>query len=221
MDPHVMGTNPPPLQPSPTTITHPMVDTKRQERRNRGWRNSAKTIVTAAEWYTRRRHNPYRSASMGSPPPQPLDHHVDSHLHYSSPQNLRKSGDMWGFSTQYNQPVRSYDDAHCLICPIGHIGWAQVNIATAILGCWGRTRPWQCAEIWTMTVHSLLKYTFVTITSFPFALRRRVPGRTSLICIPPERLAKSVHPEIHVCPVFDCPGGGTKFLARKRAVLSC
>jgi len=51
------------------TITHPMVDTKRQGRRNRGRRNSAKTIVTTAEWYTRRRHNPYRSTSMVSPPP--------------------------------------------------------------------------------------------------------------------------------------------------------
>jgi len=32
------------------TITHPMVDTKRQRRRNRGWSNPTKTIVTAAEW---------------------------------------------------------------------------------------------------------------------------------------------------------------------------
>jgi len=122
------------------TITHPMVDAKRPGRRNRARRNSAKTIVTAAEWHTRRRHNPYRSTSMGSPPPQPLDHQVGYHLHYSSPQNLRKSGDMWGFSTQHNKQDRSYDDSSCLICPIGHIGLAQVNIATAILSCWGRTR---------------------------------------------------------------------------------
>ena len=47
---------------------------------------------------------------------------------------------MWGFSTENNQPVRSFDDSSCLICPIGHIGWAQVDIATAILSCWGRTR---------------------------------------------------------------------------------
>jgi len=80
------------------TITHPMVDTKRQRRRNRGWSKSAKTIVTAAEWYTRRRHNPYRSTSMGPLPPQPRDHQVGHHLHYSSPQNLRKSGDLWGFA---------------------------------------------------------------------------------------------------------------------------
>ena len=42
----------------------------------------------------------------------------------------------------------------------------------------------------------------------------------SLICIPPERLAKSVHPERHVCPVFGCPGGGSKFLTGDRAVFS-
>ena len=47
---------------------------------------------------------------------------------------------MWGFSTEKNQPVRSFDDPSCLICPIGHIGWAQVNTAQAILSCWGRTR---------------------------------------------------------------------------------
>jgi len=122
------------------TITHPMVDTKRQRRRNRGWSNSSKTIVTAAEWYTRRRHNSYQSTPMGSPPPHPLDHQVEYHLHHSSPQNLRKSGNLWDFSTQETQTGRSYDDPSCLICPIGHIGWAQVNIATAILSCWGRTR---------------------------------------------------------------------------------
>jgi len=122
------------------TITYPMVDTKRQGRWNRGRRNSAKTKVTAAEWHTRRRHNPYRSTPMGSQHLQPLDHQV-GYLHPSSSQNLRKSGDMWGFSTVNNQPVRSYDDPSCLICPIGHIGWTQVNIATAISSCWGRTRP--------------------------------------------------------------------------------
>ena len=47
---------------------------------------------------------------------------------------------MWGFSTKQNQPVRSFDDPFCLICPIGHIGWAQVNTVRAILSCWGRTR---------------------------------------------------------------------------------
>jgi len=122
------------------TITHPMVDTQRQRGRNRGWSNPTKTIVTAAEWYTRRRHYSYRSTPMGSPPPLPLDHQVEYHLHYFSPQNLRKSGDLWGFSTQDNQPVRSYDDPSCLICPIGHIGWAQVDIVTAILSCLWRTR---------------------------------------------------------------------------------
>jgi len=47
---------------------------------------------------------------------------------------------MWGFSTEQNQPVRSFDDPFCLICPIGHKGWAQVNTAQAILSCWERTR---------------------------------------------------------------------------------
>jgi len=47
---------------------------------------------------------------------------------------------VWGFSTEHNQAVRSFDDSACLICPIGHIGWAQVNTAKAILSCWGRTR---------------------------------------------------------------------------------
>jgi len=122
------------------TITHPMVDTKGHGRWNRGRRSSAKTIVKAAEWYTRRRHNIYRSTPMGSLPLQPLDHQAGHNLHPSSPQNLRKSGDMCGFSTEHNQLVRGYDDSFCLICPIGHIGWTQVDIATAIFSCWGRTR---------------------------------------------------------------------------------
>jgi len=53
---------------------------------------------------------------------------------------------MWGFSTEQNQAVQSFDYSSCLICPIGHIGWAQVNTDQAILSCWGRTRhlpdPW-------------------------------------------------------------------------------
>ena len=60
----------------------------------------------------------------------------------------------------------------------------------------------------------------MTFTSLPLALRRRVPGRTSLICIPPERLAKSVQPEIHVCPMVGCPGGGTLLFAGDRAAFS-
>ena len=47
-----------------------------------------------------------------------------------------------------------------------------------------------------------------------------MPGRTSLICIPPEELARSVHPERHVCPVFKCPCGGSDDLAGDGAVLS-
>jgi len=126
------------------TITHPLVDTQKQSRSNRGREKPSKIIVTAAEWYTRRRPHFYRSTPRGNPPPHPLDHQVEYHLHYSSPQNLRKSGDLWGFSTRDNQPVRSYDDPSCLICPMGQIGWAQVDTATAILSCWGRTRHLPC-----------------------------------------------------------------------------
>ena len=118
-----------------TTITHPLVDTQKQKQGNRDRSNPTTTIVAAAEWYTRRRNHLYRSTPRGTPPPLPSDHQVEYHLHYSSPQNLRKSGDLWGFSTQDNQPGRSNDDPSCLICPIGHIGWAQVDIATAILSC--------------------------------------------------------------------------------------
>jgi hypothetical protein len=35
------------------TITHPLVDTQKQRRSNRGRRKPTKIIVTAAEWYTR------------------------------------------------------------------------------------------------------------------------------------------------------------------------
>jgi len=122
------------------TITHPLLDTKVHGRTHRNRRHSTKTIITAAKWYTRRNIDSYCSPPTGGPPTQALDLQVGHHLHPSSPQNLRKSGDMWGFSTEQNQPVRCFDDPSCLICPIGHIGWAQVNTAQAILTCWGRTR---------------------------------------------------------------------------------
>ena len=65
---------------------------------------------------------------------------MSEELHPSSPHNLRRGRDLWGFSTEQNQAVRSFDDPSCLICPIGHSGWAQVDIAKATLSCWGRTR---------------------------------------------------------------------------------
>jgi len=68
---------------------------------------------------------------------------------------------------------------------------------------------WQLAEIWTITELSLLKYTFVTLTGFPFALMRRVPGRTSRMGIPPEALANSVQPDRHV-PALGSPCSGVK-----------
>jgi len=122
------------------TITHPMLDTKGVGRMQLNRGTSAKTIVTAAEWHTRRRNDTYRNTLMDVPSYQPLRPRVSQYLHSSSPQNLRKSGDMWGSSTENNQPVRSFDDPHCLICPIGHVGWAQVDIAAAVLNCWGRTK---------------------------------------------------------------------------------
>ena len=122
------------------TITYPLLDTKVHGRTQRNRRQSAKSIITAAAWHTRRQNDTYHFPPIGGPPNQPLDLQAGHHLHPYSPQNLRKSGDMWGFSTEHNQPVRSFDDPSCLICLIGHIGWAQVNTAEAILSCWGRTR---------------------------------------------------------------------------------
>jgi len=114
------------------SITHPMLDTKEAGR--------LQPTEAAAEWYNRRRNDTYRHTPMDAPLYQPFRPRVSQYLHSSSPQNLRKSGDMWGFCTENNQPVRSFDDPHCLICPIGHAGWAQVDIAKAVLSCWGRTR---------------------------------------------------------------------------------
>jgi len=77
---------------------------------------------SAAEWHTRRRADTYRSKPMDTPLHRPFAPPVSQYLHASSPKNLRKSSDLWGFSTENNQAVRSFDDPHCLICPIGHKG---------------------------------------------------------------------------------------------------
>jgi len=116
------------------TLTHPLIDTKTVRRKDRNRPRSAKFVTTAAEWYTRRHTDNYRF------PPPNAPHPMSEYLHHSSPHNHRRSGDMWGFSTAQNQAVRSFDDSSCLICPIGHVGWAQVDIAKALLSCWGRTR---------------------------------------------------------------------------------
>jgi len=116
-----------------TTLTHPLIDTKPVRRQYRNWPRPTKFVTTAAEWHTRRHTDIYRF------PPPDAPHPMCEELHPSSPHNLRRSGDMWGFSTAQNQAVRSFDDSSCLICPIGHIGWAQVDIAKAFLSCWGRT----------------------------------------------------------------------------------
>jgi len=127
------------------TITHPLIDTKAHGRMQRNRRHSSKIVTTAAEWHSRRNTDNYRFPPPGDPPTR-FKPHIDHPLHPSSPQNLRKSDDMWGFSTEQNQAVQSFDYSSCLICPIGHIGWAQVNTDQAILSCWGRTRhlpdPW-------------------------------------------------------------------------------
>jgi len=116
------------------TLTHPLVDTQADRRKYRNRRRPAEFVTTAAEWHTRRHTDNYRF------PPPNAPHPMSEYLHPSSPHNLRRSGDMWGFSTTQNQAVRSFDDSSCLICPIGHIGWAQVDTAKALLSCWGRTR---------------------------------------------------------------------------------
>ena len=116
-----------------TTLTHPLIDTKTDRRKYRNRPRPAKFVTTAAEWHTRRHTDNYRF------PPPNAPHPMSEYLHPSSPHNLRRSGDMWGFSTAQNQALRSFDDSSCLICPIGHIGWAQVDIAKAVLGCWGKT----------------------------------------------------------------------------------
>ena len=47
-----------------------------------------------------------------------------------------------------------------------------------------------------------------------------MPGRTSLIGIPPEGLAKSVQPEIHVCAVVGCPGDDNLLFAGEGVAFS-
>jgi hypothetical protein len=73
---------------------------------------------------------------------------------------------------------------------------------------------WQFSEIWTIAEVSRLKYTFVTFTSLPLALRRRMPGRISRIRILlggwPLLLGarlKSVQPEMHDCAERGCFSG--------------
>jgi len=117
-----------------STLTHPLIDTKTARRKYRNRPRPTTFVTTAAEWYTRRHTDNYRF------PPPNAPHPMREELHHSSPHNLRRSGDMWGFSTAQNQAVQSFDDSSCLICPIGHAGWAQVDVATALLSCWGRTR---------------------------------------------------------------------------------
>ena len=47
-----------------------------------------------------------------------------------------------------------------------------------------------------------------------------MPGRTSLIGIPPEGLAKSVQPEIHVCAMVGCPGDDNLLFAGEGVAFS-
>jgi len=123
------------------TLTHPLVDTQADRRKYRNRPRPAKFVTTAAEWYTRRHTDIYRFPLPNAPRQLSEEPHpMSEELHPSSPHNLRRGRDLWGFSTEQNQAVRSFDDSSCLICPIGHIGWAQVDIAKAILSCWGRTR---------------------------------------------------------------------------------
>jgi len=88
-----------------TTLTHPLIDTKTDRRKNRNRPRPAKFVTTAAEWHTRQHTDIYRF------PPPNAPHPMSEYLHPSNPHNLRKSGDMWGFSTTQNQAVRSFDDS--------------------------------------------------------------------------------------------------------------
>jgi len=54
------------------SITHPMLDRKGAGQMQPNWGISAKTIVAAAEWYTRRREDTYRNSPMDAPLYQPF-----------------------------------------------------------------------------------------------------------------------------------------------------
>jgi len=55
------------------SIAHTMLDTKRAERMQQNRGICGKTIVAAAEWYTRRRADTYRNSPMYDPLYQPCD----------------------------------------------------------------------------------------------------------------------------------------------------
>jgi len=76
------------------SITHSMLDTKGTGR--------VQPVVAAAEWHARRRNDTYRNTLMDAPLYRPFGPPLSQCLHSSSPQNLRKSSDMWGFSTENN-----------------------------------------------------------------------------------------------------------------------
>jgi len=105
------------------TLTHPVIDTRPVRRQYRKRPRSTQIVTTAAEWHTRR-----HTDICCFPPPNALrqlreePHPMSEELHPSSPHNLRRGRDLWGFSTEQNQAVRSFDDPSCLICPIGHSG---------------------------------------------------------------------------------------------------
>ena len=60
------------------SITHPMLDTKGVGRMQLNRGISPKTIVAAAEWYTRRRDDTYRNSPMGAPIYQPFGPRVNT-----------------------------------------------------------------------------------------------------------------------------------------------
>ena len=90
------------------SITHPMLDEKEAGR----WQ----PIVAAAEWYTRRRDDMHCNSPMDAPLYQPFGPRVSQCLPSSSPQNLCKSGDTWGFSTENNQPGVCICDCSAVSC---------------------------------------------------------------------------------------------------------
>ena len=93
------------------SITHPTLDAKGAER--------TQPIVAAAQWYTRRRNDTYRNTPTDLHSTSPSDPRL---ANFSTPlahKTFERVVICWD-SAENNQPVRSFDDPHCLICPIGH-----------------------------------------------------------------------------------------------------
>ena len=72
------------------TLTHPIIDTKAARRTSRK-RPRSLFVTTAAEWYTRRHTDRYRS------PPPNAPHPMREELHHSSAQSAMPAGPRWTY----------------------------------------------------------------------------------------------------------------------------